>query len=244
VLRLLPVLLVLWSGLLPSLADAAPRRSRYVTIPVDIGIGPSAHLITGPVFRDQPIHSGLSLSIQAIIDKQTIRRYRKQIPARYRKLVQQMDEVRYSPFIWLPETVFISPALPRRRPDGSKRGGTGMYGATWRPFSIGIPWVRDPFRFTTSAGARLTYAFLHSDTAGGGIDSPTHFLRIGIDLRAQLYVPFSDEVGISAGWTSQFYPPQPVGGSIFAFGPFDESIWHIGQGTLKLHVRVPYRTQL
>lgn len=209
-------------------AEARPRR---VTVPVDIGVGPSAHLITGPVFRDQPVHTGLSLSVQAIIDKKTLRKYRKRIPAKYRKMVMQMEEVRYSPFIWLPDTLIISPAYD----------GTGMYGASWRPLSIGLTWSREPVRFVTSIGGpRITYLFIHSRT----LASPTHFLRPGLDARADLEIPFSDTVLLSARWTSELYPPQQVGGSILEWGPPGESIWHVGQATLMLHIRFPYTTRL
>ncbi|MEZ4317905.1 MAG: hypothetical protein R3F61_10385 [Myxococcota bacterium] len=207
---------------------SALAKPRPITIPIDVGIGPSAHLVTGPVFRDQPVHTGLSLSLEAIIDQKTLRKYRRRIPARYREMAMRMDEVRYAPFIWLPETVFVSPAVR----------GTGMYGATWRPVSLGIPWVKDPFRFVTSVAPRVTYAFLHSRT----LPSPTHFLRPGIDVRAEAEIPFSDDVLLSLGWTSQLYPPQEVGGSMLRWGTLDESIWHIGQATLQLHVRVPYKT--
>ena len=61
-------------------------------------------------------------------------------------------------------------------------------------------------------------------------------------MRANLEIPFSDTVLLSMSWTSQLYPPQEVGGSILRWGPPGESIWHIGQATVLLHVRFPYRT--
>ncbi len=117
-------------------------------------------------------------------------------------------------------------------------GTTGMYGIGFRPLSIGIPLVKEPFRFTAGAGLRATYAYLPSDSLGN-----THFLRPGLDVLGEIEVPFSERFLVSFGWDSQFYIPQEVGGSILELGALDDSIWHIGQGFLKLHFRVPYMYQ-
>lgn len=203
--------------------------AKPIKVPVDVGVGPSAHLISGPVFADQPIHTGLSLSVQAIINKKLIRKYKKRIPSQYRAAALRMNEIRYAPFIWLPETLFISPGI----------NGTGMYGATWRPISLGLTPMLKPVRFSLNAGLRLTYIFIHSTK----LPSPTHFLRPGIDLRAEVEVPLSKKVLFSLSWTSQFYPPQEVGGEILKWGRLEDSIWHIGQANVMFHYRFPYKTK-
>lgn len=201
-----------------------------VTVPVDIGVGPSAWLISNRVFADQPVHTGLTFSIQAVLDKKWLKKNKRLVPKKYRSLIARMDEVRITPYFWIPESIVISPAWK----------DTGVYGISWRPFSYGIPWIRKGVRFSTSAGLRVTYLFLHSRT----LPSPTHFVRPGLDLKAYLEIPFSDTVLVSLSWASHFYPPQRLGGHPLQFVPFEDAIWHVGQGTLKLHVRVPYRTRL
>lgn len=201
--------------------------AKKVEIPIDIGVGPAVNLVTGPVYRDQPVHTGLVFSAAAVLDKKRIRQLRSEIPGQYRDMARGMDEIRISHFL-VPDQFFISGR-------GWFGGTTGMYGIGFRPVAVSVPVVKDPFRFTIAAGARLTYAYLPSDTLGN-----THFLRPGADLKGTLEVPFSESFLVSFGWNSQLYIPQAVGASVFDLGPFDESIWHIGQGFFKFHVRVPY----
>jgi len=202
-------------------------KKQPVEVPIDIGVGPAAHVITGPVFRDRPIHTGIAFSAEAVLDNKTLRKLKSRIPSQYRKQVLQMDEIRIShPLI--PRTLFISPAVG----DAT----TGMYGILFRPVGIGFPLISDGVRLDLSMGVVLTYAYIHSTT----LPSPTHFLRPGVDPGIELEIPFSDRFLVSFGWKSQLYIPQVVGGSVFDVSPFDESIWHVGQGFLKLHFRFPY----
>jgi hypothetical protein len=216
---------------------ATPARAEPVTVPVDVGVGPAAYLISGPVFDDQPIHAGLKISIQAIIDQATIRAHQNRVPARYRAQALRMTEVRYSPSIFIPDALIISPKIRN----------TGLYGVTWRPLSIGLP-VLDaaPVRFGLHAGLLLTYAFLYSDVL-----PTTHFIRPGIDLGAEVEVAIAPSFLVSLGWSSGFYVPQGLG--TFGLGPFGDeqsygalkqTMWHFGQAFLKLHFRFPYTTNL
>ena len=219
-----------WVALLAILLLAPAALAKPVSVPVDVGVGPAGHFITGPMFKDQPVYGGLVISLQAIVDKELLRESKHKIPEKYRDQVMAMGEIRISPSIFIPDTLFISPAVQN----------TGMYGISWRPIALGIPLLTKPVRLDVNAGLRLTYAFIHSTT----VDSPTHFIRPGIDVRAGLEIPLSKKVLTSVGWNSQFYPPQPLGGKVFAFGPFSNSIWHMGQAYWKLHFRFPYKVNL
>ncbi len=219
----------------PALAADGPRRKRRkrrrpqpVEIPIDVGVGPAAHLISGPVFRDRPVHTGIALHVQAIVDKKTIRRFKHRIPARFRRQALQLEEVRLSHFL-IPRTIFVSPAV----------GGasTGMYGLTLRPLGLSVPLAREPVRLSLDVGLVLTYAYLHSTS----LPSPTHFLRPGLDPGVELEVPLAERFLVSVGWRSQLYVPQPVGGGVFELAPLDASIWHIGQAFFKFQVRFPYK---
>lgn len=208
---------------------AAPAaRGGEVTVPVDVGVGPAFHFITGPVQDDQLVHYGLKLSVAAIIDQATLQANQGRVPERYRSMVSRLAEVRFSPSIFIPDTLFISP----------KVNHTQMWGVSWTPFGLGLTLARVP-RIRLGADLRLTYAFIGSDTLGD-----THFLRPGIDLNLDVEIPVTDNFLVSLGWTSQLYIPQRVGGGVLDTGPFEETIWHIGQAYLMLHFRFPYTTQL
>ena len=222
--------LTLLIGLFSTTADAG-----QVVVPLDVGVGPAALLVTGPVFRDRPVHFGLRLSTFAIIDQATRKKYRRQIPAKYRQLSDQPGDIRYNPLsCCIPSTLFISPSIA-----GTPLEGTGMYGLTLKPLGIGGLFGSSNVNLQLGLGALATYIFIHSKT----LPSPTHFLRPGLEARVE--VEFSGSGGgVSLGWTSALYPPQEVGGPILALGKLDESIWHIGQAFLQLHIRKPIAVRM
>jgi hypothetical protein len=225
-------------AVLPGLL-ALPVRAEPITVPVDVGVGPAAYVINGPIFDDQPIHTGLKISIQAIIDQATIKAHQDRIPPSFRQQALRMREVRYTPSIFIPDTLIISP----------KYRNTGIYGVTWRPISISVPLVdTDAVRLGLGAGLLLTYAFIYSDLP----EIPTtHFLRPGIDLGAELEIAITPSCLVSLGWSSGFYVPQGLG--TLGLGPFGDTrdwdglrqtLWHFGQGFVKLHFRFPYSANL
>lgn len=213
------------------IALIAAASAKPITVPVDVGVGPATHSLFGPVFQDQPVHTGLAMNVYAVIDNKTIRKFRRRIPKQYRKMAMQIEELRYKPSLLIPDTLFISPKLANTN--------TGMYGISWTPLGLRIPFVREPFEFAISPNVRLTYFYLHSTT----LDN-THFLRIGLDGKAAVEVPFSKSWRCSFGWASHVYPPQELGGKVFSWGNPEKSIWHIGQGFFKIHHRFPYRVRL
>lgn len=230
-------------ALIPALAltiagfAAGAARAAEVTVPADVGVGPAFYVITGEVARDQPIHFGLKLSVQAIIDQATLRQHQDRIPARYRQQALQLKEVRYSPSILIPDALIISPAVQH----------TGIYGVTWRPISVGVPLVDTGSTcLRLAAGLLVTYAYLQSDLPS---IPTTHFIRPGVDVGADLEIMFTSSFGVSLGWASGFYVPQVLGGFGLAsdgkspsIGP--DTLWHFGQAYLKLHVRFPYTATL
>jgi hypothetical protein len=221
-----PLHAVLLCLLLLPTAAAAQRR---VTAPVDFGIGPSGFLLSGPVQRDQLLHTGVKLSLYAVLDREWLQRNQALVPRRYRGQLSKVDEVRFAPAIvaLMPTALLIS---PRSR-------DTGMFGATWELLQVGLPLLSGPVRFGVNAGLVVTYAYLYSRTL-----PTTHFIRPGAEVGANLEFKLSRGFLISLGWDSAFYPPQRLGA--FGFGSTRESIWHIGQPYLKLHFRFPYTTRI
>lgn len=219
-----PILVALALSLFPLHAFAA-----RVTVPVDVGIGPSAYLINGPISDDQFTHFGLKFNLEAVIDQEWVRKNPRAIPKKYRGMAKKITEVRISPSIFIPDSFFISPKIKN----------TGIYGVTWRPLSLSQPFGPEAVKLRLSAGLLLTYAFIHSDLA---TIPTTHFIRPGADLSAEVEFKLSDSFLISTGWASGFYIPQQLG--TFGLGPLNESIWHVGQAFLQLHFRFPYTANL
>ena len=208
-----------------------PAAAQRVTVPVDVGVGPAAFFFFGPVFRDQPLHTGLKLSTEVVLDREWLRRNQRLIPRKYRARASRLDEFRFTPGIvslLVPDSLIISP----------KVRDTGIYGATWKPLGIGLPLSSSPARFSLGAGLVLTYAYLYSDTL-----PTTHFLRPGVSLGADLELGLSRTFLISLGWNSTLYVPQKLG-TFIGFTPLDSAIFHVGQAYLQLHFRFPYTTQL
>lgn len=218
--------LALLSLLLLLLPGAAEAQRRRITAPVDIAVGPTALLFFGPVFDDQPIHTGLRINVEAVLDKEWLRKHQALIPRKQRGRVAKMGEIRYAPAVLglIPETLIISP----------KYKNTGMYGATWKPLSFGLGLTPSPVRLSLDAGLVLTYAYLYSDTLPN-----THFLRPGLQLTADLEFQVSESFLVSLGWSSAAYIPQRVG-SFTETKPLNGSIFHVGQAFLLLHFRVPF----
>ena len=207
------------------------RVKKDVTIPVDVGLGPATQMVTGPIQDDQQLHYGLKISLAAIIDKQTIRRFRHKIPKKYQRLAKGVNEIRLrpGPMVLIPDTIFISPKVNQ----------VAMWGANWRLIGLGIPLIRKP-RLALSSGLNFTYAYF---SPIGEAADPTHFVRPGLDVKADFEIPITKAFLIGFGWSSFFYPPQQIGGNVFEWGEREKSIWHIGQAFFQLHFRIPYTTK-
>ena len=196
-----------------------------VDVPINVGLGPAIHQFNGMVADDQRWHYGLKLDLSAVISRDTIKKFRHKIPKKYRKMADRVGEFKYSPTVLIPDTIIISP----------KRDNTGMFGSIWRPLGLGLNFIDRPIKLGIGFGLNLSYIYIYSDV----LKSPTHFLRPGLDAKAELEIPFSKSFLISVGWASHFFVPQKLGGSIFSMTPVKEGIWHMGQVYFLMHYRHP-----
>lgn len=220
------LLLTAAAALLMTAPPSGPAHAAKVDVPIQVGIAPAVHWLTGPVANDQILMGGLKLYVAAVIDQDLIRRNINRVPKKYQAQAAKMTEVRYSPLWYLPDTLFLSPKVER----------TQMWGIAFRPIAIGLTLTQRP-RLSAAAGLLITYAYVGSDDPALG---ETHFLRPGIDIKLDFEIPITKRFLISLGWASQFYIPQKVNAGVFDLGGIDESIWHIGQGYLMLHFRFDY----
>ncbi len=218
------------------------KRSREITVPVDIAAGPAFFafgnplvgdgLLSGPVVEDQTVHYGLRFNMAAIIDRDFVRKYPHTVPRKYRGMFKEDTVVRFKPAALglIPRNLYLSP----------KTKNTGIYGATWELLHVGMALMQSgDSRLSVGAGLLATYAYIDSDA----FESPTHFLRPGASVGLKFGTMLSDSFGVSAGANSNFYLPQDIGGGIFD-GDGDDALWHIGEAFLMLHYRFPFTTEM
>ncbi len=216
----------------PRKRPPPPPPRGPIEVPVDIGAGPVLLWGNPPVGFDQLAHFGLGIEAAAVVDQELIRRFERQIPPGIRQQARALGEVRVRPW-WLalvPELIIISPQL----------WNTGMYGAVWRPFGLGVTFLDKPVRVSANAALDLAYVFIHSRT----LPEPTHVVRPGVNLKLDAEVPLSDTFLISGGWSSDLLIPQPLGRSPIEVLPLDPSLWHLGGPYLMLHYRFPLQLSL
>jgi hypothetical protein len=161
------------------------------------------------------------------------------LPPWARNAASSLTEVKVRPsyLALLPETLVISPQF----------NNTGMYGAIWRPIGFGLTLVDTPsFRVHANAALDAVALVVHSTTVGvsagapAGTQSLTLVLRPGLNATVAAEVPLSKEWRVSAGWSSDFFVPQPIGRPPWEFEPFGDALFHLGGPYLMVHGRFPY----
>ena len=238
--------------LFASSAEAAPRRKRPghrrkasstpsgpLTVPVEVAVGPIALVPSPPLLGDQPVHAGLRIEIAAVVDQALIRAHSRQLPAWARGVAGSVDEVKVRPsyLALLPEELVISPQF----------NNTGMYGAIWRPFGVGVGLVDTPgFRVRAGAAVDAVALVVHSTTVGVAQDAPagaqsiTLVLRPGLNATLAAEVPLAKDWLVSAGWASDFFVPQVIGRAPWEVFPIEDALFHLGGPYVMVHGRFPY----
>jgi hypothetical protein len=231
------------------------QQAFAVEIPVNIGVGPAAFYVPEHLEEDDPSpFYGLKLHIKAVIDKKLIEKNKGKIPERYRKAVEKVDEVRVG-YLLIPETIMLGTR--------AKDSGPEFFGATWRPIGLGVPLKMGPARLSFDTGLLITYAYINTgsykipDQSTKELeenpraeitfrDQTTHFLRPGMDLKLDLEVQFSESFLTSLGWSSAYYIPQKIGGSMGTVGAdqLEKSLWRIHQAYLMMHYRIPVKAKI
>jgi hypothetical protein len=203
-----------------------------IEVPIDIGVGPALATFTGPMSEDGALHYAISISAAAVLDQEFLRRHRNRVPAQYRSIVNSMGEARIG-HAAVPDTLYISP----------NNQGTSVYGANWSPIGVSMPLVNGNDWFKAGLNAELiaTYAYISSDDEKIGTN---HFFRPGLGVGGGVMLGLFAGFSLTADWRSRFYPPQELGGAFLELGDLSESIWHIGQGSIELHYKFPFKTNI
>jgi hypothetical protein len=231
--RRLGLLAALWA--LPAVAG--------VQVPADVGFGPAGYWFYGPLLdnRGAVPHFALMINVYAVIDKAWIDEHHDVIPPKYQKMAGSITEVHIGPSIFIPQTIFISPAI-------DALGGVGMYGLTWAPLGLTLirtgqkdahAWNKSRGSFALDASLLLTLLLIHSNRPEIPL---TFFARPGLQLQATFQIAATERFLISLGGGAQVYSPQALGS--FGWNPIDQTIWLSWFAFLKFHVRFPYEVTL
>lgn len=240
------ILVVVAFVVLPLDAEAQERRrgARVAEIPVQVGIGPAAMFLGGPTYpewgvggqlmEDQLIHSGIRVSLTAVIDREVARRYPNLIPRNYRRQLER-GEFRIAPAVvsLIPKTLIISPPV---------WGDAQAYGATWGVLGVGLPISPDPVRFSINASLIGTVMYIRSPS----LQNQNYiFARPGAELRLDFEIPIETDFRLGFGFATQVYVPQTLqgtGSDSFGAGELldERSLWNINQIYVQGHFRVPY----
>jgi len=224
----------MWAGVCAAVGLGAPQLAHagQVEVPLEVGAGPVTHTWFGAVGADQPLHPGLVITADVVLDRAWLREHGDQVPQRWRDRIGYVDEVRIRPLWFLPESLILSPKLNR----------TGMIGASWRPISIGVPFITTPVRIGADVGARLTAAYVWTDVLPDSNDPKnTFFLRPGVDLAVDAIFPVTDTFRVRLGADAQAYVPQAIGG--FGVGKPGERMMFLARGFVELRFRVPVQVK-
>jgi len=222
------LLAALFLAVLPRAAVGAP-----VDVPVEMGLGPAAFTFAGPMYGDQPLHTGLRLHFKAVLDEGLVEAHENAMPSVLAERIRSRGEIRVG--YWaIPESIFLSP----------ERLQTSVWGATWRMGSFEWSWGRT-VKLRFGAGFLFTYARIVSEQ----LRSPTHFARPGTDAKLELELALGDHLRLTLGGSSQLYLPQQLGASPFgsvlsSFHHLRRSIWHIANAYLVLGGRFPVSVNL
>ena len=148
----------------------------------------------------------------------------------------------------------------------SPQENTSIYGANWSLVGLAVGPKIGPLKVSVGLQAEVTMFSLESDRNLSALSGESHsdmsqqmmaqavsdneegtsmfFARPGLSLGADIEIPLGSSFAVSVGWKSTVYPPQKIGGEVFAIGELDESIWLMNQAYLDLHFRVPYSVKL
>lgn len=238
-----------------ALAADVPDDAR-VEVPLELGVGPVGHLWFGQlgVRARVPIHTGLVVTTDLVLDREWFREHPDRIPARWRDRVGYLDEVRVRRLWFLPESYVLSPPSRLRdatdldadgRTDEILAPWTSMVGASWRPVSLSFPFITWPVQVAVGAAPRLTLLYVTQGALDSDDDTDdrvrTVFFRPGLDLTAEAILPLTDVLRLRAGLDAQAYLPQALGG--FGLGKPGERMAFLMRGFVEVRYRVPVRVR-
>lgn len=205
-----------------AFAQSSALTSDKVPVFLDVGFGIAEYEIydvynVGPNSTNENAKIyGTQFNFSAMVEKETIHRFKEKIPAEAREHALKLNEFAIT-HMYIPDTLFISP----------RRDHIQAYGATWGwipKISAGI-WFLD---LGISGGPILTYLNYNDDRE----DKTIHFFRPGLRGTVFLKAPlFTKYLQLEIGGVGDIYIKQKFYG--------DESVWNIKGQYAMLHIMIP-----
>jgi len=159
-----------------------------VPILIDVGAGPAlVEFNTPAAAADQAIY-GLKLQASAMIEKETIKKFKNKIPDEVPKWLIN-DGVSVSPW-WIPKTLYITPG---------GEGDASVYGIRIAP-DLGVGFNFGPITLRTAAGIDLAYMYLDSSEF-----TEHHFISPGVHINYEIALEPFKYVQIAIGQDRQRY---------------------------------------
>ena len=200
-------------SVLTAQADEIPLK-------INVGFGLSEYRLHD-IYNDSDAYiTGTELSLQAVVEKETITKYKDKVPAKFRKATSKLNEVSVGHWA-VPKSLFIQPD------DGDKTA----FGATWGI----VPKISGGFKylkFGLKGGLIMSYLY-YKDLA---LSKDIHFIRPGLRGGVNLSVPLFDKtITFETGAQGDIYVPQ----TFFAH----DSSWKFTSTYVMVHFRCPIKVK-
>ncbi|MDH5546753.1 MAG: hypothetical protein OEZ43_14265 [Gammaproteobacteria bacterium] len=194
-------------------ADEIPIRA-------NVGFGLTQYNFHNAYDNKSALVYGSELSLQAVIDKDTLKKYERKVPAKFRKAAGKLDEVSVGHWA-IPKSLFIHPN------DGQKTA----FGATWGivpRLQVGLGFLK----VGVGAGVIASYMYYHDELS----QDTVHFIRPALRGGVNLSIPlFNRYLILEAGSQHDAYIPQTFFGS--------KSTWYVSSLYGMVHFRIPIKVK-
>lgn len=192
-------------------------QAAEIPIKINVGFGLSEYRFHDIYDSGDAYITGTEISLQAVVEKETITKYKEKVPEKFRKAAGKLNEVSVGHWA-VPKSLFIHPD------DGNKTA----FGATWGI----VPQVSTGFkylRFGVRGGVILSYMYYEDSVLADTV----HFIRPGLRGGLNMSIPLFDRtVTLEAGIQGDMYVPQ----TFFA----KESSWLVTSSYGMIHFRFPF----
>lgn len=214
-----------------------PAYADSPDLPLALGAGPSWVTI-GPLAAQGGGTGGpftaIRIEAAAVLDRTFLERNMSRVPAGYRRLLGNTDELRVGN-LFVPRTLILS-----------RTADTSLIGATWDLVGLRQPLInRGPIRLDLNG--RLVMAAARLEQTGlAGLTGPriTNFIRPGIALGVGAALALAPGLNLRVGLDETAFIPQALGGGLHETDGPGGSLWRMGSPWAMAEYQLPFRSTL
>ncbi len=207
----------------PPKADKKKKKKEEIPLLVNVGVSLSQYRLfdvyNTPSGAEEvtPQIFATELNLSAVVENQTIRRFKDKIPKNFRDLALKLREVSAT-HLYVPKTIYVHP---------KSTGNIEAYGITWG-LTPSLGFGPDFFQLFVSGGPILTYLYFRDFNQSEGVN----FINLGLRGTVGAKVPMLwNRVVLEVGGRGDLYIPQKFYG--------DEGLWNIRGVYAMFHFRFP-----